>query len=135
MQAEVVVVERVLQCNFSLMKNFVYLFILLFISCSTEKKISSKWIGKTDQDVVNEFGTPDSVYTINGYPKVYFYNFKFKTKEEEAELAKSPQAIVKKNYNNDGRMMLIADKKYFFFDSLNKVTRTTYSDTKLFVKE
>lgn len=129
MQVEVVVVEKVLQCNFLPMKNIFPLFVLFLFSCSTAKQFNSRWIGKTDQDVVNEFGIPDSVYTTNESPKVYLYNFKFKTKEEEAELAKSPQAIVKKIYNNDGRMMLITEKKFFFFNSLNKVIKTEYFDT------
>ncbi|MCX6208674.1 MAG: hypothetical protein NTZ59_04030 [Bacteroidetes bacterium] len=111
------------------MKYIFFFLLITSIACSTSKQLNNKWIGRSDYEVVNEFGLPDSVYTIEVNQKIYLYKYKFKTKDEEADLAKSSTTIVKKVYNNDGRMIFTAEKKYFLFDSLNKVIKVEYFDT------
>lgn len=106
------------------MKNYLFIFlaIVFLISCSTAKQLNNKWVGKTDQEVVDIYGNPKSVFNDTLKGKMYYYYSIY------------PQ-IIKMRYvskdvvepaDNQNRTY---EKTIFHFDSLNKVTWVEYKDS------
>jgi hypothetical protein len=99
--------------------GFIFIF---FLSCSTTKQLNKKWVGKTDQDVVNEFGLPKKVLNDTSNGKVYYYEIfnssrNIYTKSNIVSLKYVSPGVVEnpKGYHP------IFETTSFYFDSLNKV--------------
>jgi outer membrane protein assembly factor BamE (lipoprotein component of BamABCDE complex) len=107
------------------MKNFLSLFILFLFSCSAAKQLNKKWIGKTDQDVVNKFGTPDSVASFKNNGKIYFYNFL----SEEIAMKEKSYKLLDENFSISTKPVISTEKRVFIFDSLNLIIKVFQKDT------
>lgn len=90
--------------------------IILSVSCTSTVKFTNYWKGKTDQNVVDKFGLPDSVSRNKFNGKTYFFNEKNDTRivqlqYDQNQLDKSAQNSTSINHF----------KYIFIFDSSNNI--------------
>lgn len=108
------------------MKTYFFLFIILLLSCSTARHLNNKWVGKTDQEVVNKLGMPDSVAGNENNGKIYFYN-----SVVPSNLHKYIHPVTNGSLENTypEKRSFYVEKYIFFIDSLNKVCRVLSIDS------
>lgn len=105
------------------MKISLSFFVICIISsCSTSKQLNNKWVGKTDQDVVNEYGMPNQVLGDSLKGKIYLYKIILNGSAQVR--TKNGKDIEIVNYTPP-----VNERINFHFDSINKVRYVVYADS------
>ncbi len=106
------------------MKYFFIIITLFFIGCNVQKQLNNQWIGKSDNEVVREFGIPDSVFSTFNYSKIYQYNFI--TENDYIQSLKFEKVT---QTPNSKPLTIMLNKKLIYFNSNDKVVLFDYFDT------
>lgn len=114
-----------MQCNSInlFMKNFIFILVSFFFSCTATQPKTIGIVVKNDQDVVNILGMPGSVANYELKGKIYFYNY---LSENRCLNFKYYEKVI---IDGIPKAKVLTFQNIFYFDSANSVLKYIKNDS------